>query len=196
MLGHKTLRCTYTTTFSEEMNQGKTLSPVTNCLNKLCSILVQLVYTLTALKIIILYVQGCEKRKAKHMITDQSQNRTRIRFFIKLDRYLSIEMLSSSCRAMRLEQLLHKKDELGQILSPVTICLNKFCSTLVQLVSPLTAFKIIILYVQDCEKRKPKHIIMDWMKNNPEKLNFINLDRYLSVELLSSYELEQLQRSR
>ena len=33
---------------------------------------------------------------------------------------------------------------------------------------------------------------MDWMKNNPEKLNFINLDRYLSVELLSSYELEQL----
>ena len=38
-------------------------------------------------------------------------------------------------------------DELGQILSPVTICLNKFCLTLVQLVNSLTALKIILLYV-------------------------------------------------
>ena len=30
------------------------------------------------------------------------------------------------------------------------------------------------------------------MKNSPEKLNFINLNRYLSVELLSSNGLEQL----
>ena len=42
--------------FTRMMNQGKTLSPVTNYLNKLCSTLVQLVYTLTALKIIIVYV--------------------------------------------------------------------------------------------------------------------------------------------
>ena len=106
MLGHKTLRCINTTTSSEEMNQGETLSLVTNCLNKLCSTLVQLVYTLAVLKIILLYVQSCEKRKAKHIITDQSQNRTRILFFIKLDRYLSVEMLSSSYRAPGLEQLL------------------------------------------------------------------------------------------
>ena len=52
MLGHKTLQCTNTATSLEEINQGKTLSLVTNCLNKLCSTLVQLVYTLTALKII------------------------------------------------------------------------------------------------------------------------------------------------
>ena len=45
------------------------------------------------------------------------------------------------------QQLLHKNDELGQILSPVTICLNKLFSKLVQLVNRLTAFKIIILYV-------------------------------------------------
>ena len=45
------------------------------------------------------------------------------------------------------QQLLHKNDELVQNLSLVTICLNKFCSTLVQLVSTLTALKIIILYV-------------------------------------------------
>ena len=45
------------------------------------------------------------------------------------------------------QQLLHKKDELGQILSPVTIYLNKLCSILVQLMSPLTALKIIFLYV-------------------------------------------------
>ena len=34
------------------------------------------------------------------------------------------------------------------------------------------------------------------MKNNPEKLNFINLDKYLSVELLLSHGLEQLYKSR
>ena len=45
------------------------------------------------------------------------------------------------------QQLLHKNDELGQILSPITIWLNKLCSTLVQLVNTLTALKIIILYV-------------------------------------------------
>ena len=70
------------------------MSPVTNCLNKLCLTLVQLVYTLTALKIIFLYVQGCEKRKPKHIITDQSQNKIRILFLIKLNR-----SLSRCCRA-------------------------------------------------------------------------------------------------
>ena len=38
-------------------------------------------------------------------------------------------------------------DKLGEILSPVTNCLYKLCSTLVQLVYILTALKIIILYV-------------------------------------------------
>ena len=45
------------------------------------------------------------------------------------------------------QQLLHKNDELGQILSPVTICLKKLCSTLMQLVPPLSTLKIILLYV-------------------------------------------------
>ena len=44
--------------FTKMMNQGKTFSPVTNCLNKFCSTLVQLVYSLMALKIILLYVQS------------------------------------------------------------------------------------------------------------------------------------------
>ena len=47
-----------------------------------------------------------------------------------------------------------------------------------QLVSPLTALKIILLYVLGCEKRKPKYTITDWSQNSPEKLNFINLDIY------------------
>ena len=42
--------------FTRTMNKGKTVSSVTICLNKLCSILVQLVNSLMALKIIILYV--------------------------------------------------------------------------------------------------------------------------------------------
>ena len=45
------------------------------------------------------------------------------------------------------QQLLHKNDELGQILSPVIICLNKLCLILMQLMSTLTALKIIISYV-------------------------------------------------
>ena len=42
--------------FTRTMNYGKTVSPVTNYLNKLCSTLVQLMSILTALKIILLYV--------------------------------------------------------------------------------------------------------------------------------------------
>ena len=57
MLGHKTQRCTYTTTSSQGWwTRAKTSSPVTNCLNKVCLMLVQLVNLLTALKIILLYV--------------------------------------------------------------------------------------------------------------------------------------------
>ena len=40
-----------------------------------------------------------------------------------------------------------KNDESGKILSSVTICLNKLCLILVQLVNTLTALKIIFLYV-------------------------------------------------
>ena len=31
---------------------------------------------------------------------------------------------------------------------------------------------------------------MDWMKNSPEKLSFINLDKYLFVELLSNHGIQ------
>ena len=44
-------------------------------------------------------------------------------------------------------QTQHKNNELGQILSLGIICLNKLCSTLVEIVNSLTALKIIILYV-------------------------------------------------
>ena len=73
--------------FTRKINHGKIVSPVTNCLNKLCSTLVQLVYTLAALKIILLYIQSYEKRKPKHINMDWSQNRTKTLFFINLNRY-------------------------------------------------------------------------------------------------------------
>ena len=41
------------------------------------------------------------------------------------------------------------------------------------------AFKKILIYVQGCEKRKPKHLYMDWMKIITKKLTFLNLDSYL-----------------
>ena len=57
MLGHKTLWCKYTATSPRKRwTRLRTLSSVTICLNKVCSMLVQLVYSLTALKTILLYV--------------------------------------------------------------------------------------------------------------------------------------------
>ena len=57
MLGHKTQRCTYTSTSSQEWwTRARTSSPVTNCLNRVFSMLVQLVNLLMTLKIILLYV--------------------------------------------------------------------------------------------------------------------------------------------
>ena len=54
----------------ERWTRARTSSPVTICLNKVCSKLVQLVNTLTALKLIHLYVKVYEKRKPKDTFTD------------------------------------------------------------------------------------------------------------------------------
>ena len=57
MLGHKTLRWKYIATSPRKRwTRSRTLSPITICLNRVCSMLVQLVYRLTALKTILLYV--------------------------------------------------------------------------------------------------------------------------------------------
>ena len=57
MLGHKTLWCKYTATSPRKRwTRSRTLSPVIICLNRVWSMLVQLVYRLTALKTIISYV--------------------------------------------------------------------------------------------------------------------------------------------
>ena len=54
ILGHKTQRCTYTTTSTQEWwTRARISSPVTNCLNKIFSMLVQLVNLLTTLKVIV-----------------------------------------------------------------------------------------------------------------------------------------------
>ena len=37
--------------------------------------------------------------------------------------------------------------------------------------------KTILIYVYCCEKRKPKHIPIDWIKNSSKKLDFINLNK-------------------
>ena len=77
--------------------------------------------------------------------------------------------------SVQTQQLLQK---LGQIRFLVTLFFTQWNCALVQLVSPFTALEIILIYVQGCEKRKPKHTFMDWMKIWTENLNFINLDRY------------------
>ena len=57
MLGHKTLWCKYTAISPRKRwTRSRTSSPITICLNRVCLMLVQLVYRLTALKTIHLYV--------------------------------------------------------------------------------------------------------------------------------------------
>ena len=41
----------------------------------------------------------------------------------------------------------------------------------------MTAFKINLIYVQDCEKRKPKQIYTDQCEIRSEKMIFVNLNR-------------------
>ena len=70
-----------------------------------------------------------------------------VKFFSSSKRWRSRRCLVTKPYGAQTRQLLHMNNELGKILSPVTICLNKLCATFVQLVSTLMALKIIILYV-------------------------------------------------
>ena len=78
----------------------------------------------------------------------------------QLSRLLVAKLFSSSTRrrsrrclvtkpyGAHIQQLLQKKRwTRARTSSPITICLNRVCLTLVQLVNCLTAFKTILLYV-------------------------------------------------
>ena len=49
--------------------------------------------------------------------------------------------------SVQTQQFLQEKDELWQILSPVTICMNKTALHTCAIVKPLMALKIILIYV-------------------------------------------------
>ena len=76
-----------------------------------------------------------------------------------------------------MQQLLEEKDELGKIVSGHNMLVKNLCIKLHSLVSALTALKIILIYVQGCEKRKSKHVYTDWSEIRFEKLIYVNLDR-------------------
>ena len=76
-----------------------------------------------------------------------------------------------------MQQLLEEKDELGQIVSGHNMLVKNLCIKLHSLASAVTALKIILIYVQGCEKRKPKHVYMNWSEIKSEKRIFLNLDR-------------------
>ena len=51
----------------------------------------------------------------------------------------------------------------------------------------VTAFKIILIYVYGCEKRKPKHVYTDMCEIRFEKLIFVNLDRQVIYQAAVKY---------
>ena len=64
-----------------------------------------------------------------------------------ITRWRSRNSFVTKSYGVQTQQLLQKKDELGQILSPVTICMNKTLLYTHATVQPLTALKIIFIYV-------------------------------------------------
>ena len=63
----------------------------------------------------------------------------------------------------------------------MTNCLRsqfEWIITLNQVTSPLMALKIILIYVQGCEKRNPTQITWICVKNRLGSLNFVILDIY------------------
>ena len=69
-------------------------------------------------------------------------------------------------------------DELGQIVSGHNMHVLSLCFKLHPFVSPMTALKIILIYVQGCEKRNPTQILMDMHEIGSRNFDFIILDRY------------------
>ena len=64
-----------------------------------------------------------------------------------ITRWRSRSSLVTKPYSVQTQQLLQEKDELGQILPPVTICMNTTLLHTCATVQPLTALKIILIYV-------------------------------------------------
>ena len=58
------------------------------------------------------------------------------------------KLLGYKIYGVQTQQLLQEKDELRQILSPVTICMNKTLLYTRATVKPFTALKIILIYMK------------------------------------------------
>ena len=75
-----------------------------------------------------------------------------------------------------MQQLLEEEDELGKNVSSHNMLVKNLCIKLHSFASTMTILKIITIYVYGCEKRKPKHVYIDWSEIRFEKLIFLNLD--------------------
>ena len=64
-----------------------------------------------------------------------------------ITRWRSRSSLVTKSWGVQTQQLLQEKDELRQILSPVTICMNKTLLHTRATVKPFTALKIILIYI-------------------------------------------------
>ena len=72
--------------FEEEDELGQIVSGHNMLMNNLCIKLHSLALSVTVLKIILIYVQGYEKRKSKHAYMDWSKIRSENLIFLNLDR--------------------------------------------------------------------------------------------------------------
>ena len=142
----------------------RTSSSVTICLNRVCSMLVQLVNSLIALKPIIFIFLGLGEKKAQRHIHGYVTNQMRgSQFATSNTNWEGCWLKSSSVYPHDEDQedgwsqnptvhthnnfFKRKRWTRARTSSSVTICLNRVCSKLVQLVNTLSALKLILLYV-------------------------------------------------
>ena len=89
-----------------------------------------------------------------------------------------------------MQQLLQEKDELRKIVSCHNMLVKNLCIKLHSLALSMMALKIIVIYVQGYEKRKPKQLYTDFCEIKFEKMIVVNLDRQVIYRIAVQYRAE------
>ena len=117
-----------------------TLTPITNWT---CSVVIISHFQCTTLSTWL--TNRCADPSTR--LDHQLENDVGCKVLLFITWWRSRSSLVTKSYGVQTQQLLQEKDELGKILSPVTICMNKNLLHTCATMQPLTALKIILIYV-------------------------------------------------